>query len=371
MRPFLGERSPALLYILHSGNLYGTERMALATMAALDEYRHRVVFAPEPSGKESVADAAREAGLLALTFRSKWQLVVGLLRWFLRHRRVDVIGTGVSQGLICHALALVTGVGLRQLQVAHGGTEDANSYGRKRHLNRIPMRMIAVSEFVRAKLLEHGVRMDAISVIDNFVSDAQRHRGARRAAYDPALAGARAVDRARVKVAVVSRIDPIKRVDLLLAAVEAQGLLDFEFDVYGSGLDLERLRERARPLQNVRLHGFVADIDARLAASDCLLHLCAEEPFGLVILEAFLVGVVVIVPDAGGAGSLVEDGIDGLRFRAGDVLDLARVLRSFPTLPPARLQAMVDAGRRALDERFSEREGVHRYRQALASMGTT
>jgi glycosyltransferase involved in cell wall biosynthesis len=73
----------------------------------------------------------------------------------------------------------------------------------------------------------------------------------------------------------------------------------------------------------------------------------------------------VIVPDAGGAGSLVEDGVTGLRFRANDVDDLRRVLLKARRLSPEALQQMVDRASQVLRRRFSPAEGMKRYREAL------
>jgi len=102
-----------------------------------------------------------------------------------------------------------------------------------------------------------------------------------------------------------------------------------------------------------------------MAEADFLLHLCPEEPFGLVVLEAFRAGLVVVVPDAGGAGGLVEHGVNGLRFRAGDAADLCRVLLAARQLPAASMQRLADAGRAALEQRYCQREGVRGYRSAL------
>jgi glycosyltransferase involved in cell wall biosynthesis len=354
-----------MLYLLHSGNLYGTERMALATLLGLTEYERRVVFAPRPYGEGSVVEAAREAGLEAVTVESRWDLVKRLVPWFLRYRSIDVIGTGVAQSFVCYFLAKLFFVRLRQLQVTHGGTSDLHAYGRKRLLNRIPIGVVAVSDFVRDRLIEHGVRADAVHVVNNFLIDGQRPATLERGSYAGDGARARAVDPSRVKVAVVSRVDAIKRIDLLVEAVESGTLADFDFDVYGTGTDIDTLRARAASHANVRFHGFVADAQDRMAEADFLLHLCPEEPFGLVVLEAFRAGLVVVVPDAGGAGSLVDDRVNGLRFRAGDASDLRRVLLAARALPGPVLQRLADAGREALEQRYCQREGVRGYRSAL------
>ncbi len=356
---------PVLLYILHSGNLYGTERMALATLEGMRHYHRRVVVAPPPGSVGSVREAAMAAGHDSITFESRAGLLRALLPWFLRHRSIDVIGTGVVHSALCHALGRMCRVRVRQLHVAHGGTPA--SFDRKKELNRLPVTVVAVSDFVRSQLVERGVRPSAITVIENFLSADQVRQGVRRAPYDPGRPGARPIDPQRVRVAVVSRIDAIKKIDLLVQAVERDGLPRFHFDVFGTGTELEQLRARSAPLANIRFHGFVPDVKDRLAQADLLLHLCPDEPFGLAVLEAFLAEVVAIVPDAGGAGSLVEDSTTGLKFTADDIDDLCRVLRSAVDRGGAGLQRLADAAVAALEGRFGQATGVDRYRAALES----
>lgn len=358
----------ALVYILQSGNLYGTERMALATLQALDEYIVRVVIAPAPtkSGAGSVADTAKANGYKPIIFATKFDLLKALIPLFFQFRSVDIIGNGVSQGFTCYVLSKLLRVQMRQLHIVHGGTEDQHAYGTKFHLNRLPIRLIAVSNFVEAKLVRHGVRASSIDVIENFVSDAQFACARHRASYlncAPRLGGG-----SRVKVAIVSRIDPIKRIDLLIESLEQGGLESFEFDVYGTGIELQTLRARAAPLSNICFHGFVDDVQHRLTKADFLLHLCPDEPFGLAILEGFMAGVVAIVPAAGGAGGIVEDGITGFKFEPNSSVDLTRILFEATTSTPERLQGLADEASRRLHSRFSQRQGAVRYRASFASL---
>jgi glycosyltransferase involved in cell wall biosynthesis len=53
----------------------------------------------------------------------------------------------------------------------------------------------------------------------------------------------------------------------------------------------------------------------------------------LVIQEAFLHQRPVICSDIGGMAEKVDDGVDGLHFRAGDARSLARVLERAVTTP--------------------------------------
>lgn len=369
MKFFVRKKKPLLIYVLHSGNLYGTERMALTTIEGMDEYDARVVFAPPPSGNASVCIAAQEAGFETEVFRTRRDLSRHLIRWFLRYRSIDVIGTGAGQSLLCHLLARVLFVELRQLQVAHGGTDASHAYGRKRPLNRIPIKIIAVSEYVKEKLIEHGIRPSSIKVISNFLSDAQRRSLRWRAPYASDQGESLVIDPTHVKVAIVSRVDRIKRIDLLIDAIESQGLGEFQFDIYGTGEELDSLKLRSAALSNVHFHGFRSDIENVLPEADLLLHLCPEEPFGLVILEAFQARLLAVVPDAGGAGGLLEDGVSGFRFHSNDVADLIRVLKVAQNLPPVTHQRMVDAASTMVTGRFSQKEGLRLYREAMRSAG--
>lgn len=368
LKSLLGRRTEsALLYILQSGNLYGTERMALSTLQSLDEYRFRALFAPAPTGSSggSVAEAAKSCGFESLLFETRWGLIKALIPWFIRFGQIDVIGNGVAQSFICKALSIFMRVRIRQLHIVHGGTEDHHAYGSKFHLNRLSVRLIAVSDFVKTRLVHHGVRENAIDVIDNFVADSQVVQAVRRAPYLRQSPGA---DGALVNVAVVSRIDPIKRIELLIEAVERDGLGQFQFDIFGTGIELERLRTRSARLPNVRFHGYVVDVEQRLARADFLLHLCPNEPFGLAILEAFIAGVLAVVPSAGGAGGIVEDGITGFKFEPDDVEDLIRTLYRAAASDAQQLQVLADEAAHRLESRFSQREGAVRYRESFSRL---
>jgi len=73
----------------------------------------------------------------------------------------------------------------------------------------------------------------------------------------------------------------------------------------------------------------------------------------------------VLVPDTGGAGSLVRPDATGFRFRANDADDLAASLMRVAALSPAALDSVAAAARAELDGRFSERARLAQYRALL------
>jgi glycosyltransferase involved in cell wall biosynthesis len=327
-----------LIYILHSGQMFGTERMALATLQALRGQTRAVVLAPAGP----VHAAAQADGLRTRVLGGARSLITALWQELREDRHAAVLATGVGQSLVAAAMQRLLGARGPHLHVVHGGTDERLSYGRKRWLNPLPVTFVAVSEFVRERLVAHGVPAERIEVVHNFLHG-----------EPPARRGRFERDGVR-RVVMLSRLDRIKRVGLLFDALDkVPGLDALQFDLYGSGELQHELAERARAHPNVRLHGFQADAAAALAQADLLLHTCPEEPFGLVMLEAFAAGVPVLVPNAGGAAVIVQDGVNGFHFTANNAVALGQALQALQTLPAAQLQAMAEGGRAALTTRFS------------------
>ena len=345
-----------LVYALHSGNLYGTERMALATLQGLRDHFDPVLLAPPGP---ALAEAAR-LGIPGESFANPREFALRLRPWLARHRRLAFVATGVVHSLAFLALNVWYRRQSVHLHLVHGGTDERLSYGRKRLLNPTAVKLVAVSGFVRERLIANGAAPGKIWVIENFLTDERVRSAPRR---PPASAGVR-------NVVIVSRIDPIKRVDLLLDALDRHPELGaLSFRLLGSGWDLEKLRARAAERHpNVYFLGFTEAVAEELAAADLLLHLCPSEPFGLAILEAMAAGVPVLVPDSGGTALLVEEGVSGGRFRADDAEALAARLRELHDAPAEVLNRWVAGGDRALATRFSQTERLSDYERLLAEV---
>jgi glycosyltransferase involved in cell wall biosynthesis len=99
--------------------------------------------------------------------------------------------------------------------------------------------------------------------------------------------------------------------------------------------------------------GFVADVAPAMRALDIVVHASTQpEPFGLVIAEAMACGRAVIASAAGGAGELIEDGIDALAHRPGDAPALARLIEQLASDRAIR-QRLGQAAARASARRFT------------------
>jgi glycosyltransferase involved in cell wall biosynthesis len=350
------DQSEILLYVLHSGQLFGTERMAISTLKQLGQSFNSLLLAP-PGG--AVAYAQKNQ-IKSQSFSGHWQLIRQMLEAFSGQRRVTLVATGISHSLTGIILATLLGIELRHLHIVHGGTDERLSYGRKKWLRWFRLDFIAVSQFVRQRLIAHQVPATQITVIENFLTEQDMPR---RAGFTTAVANA----------IVVSRLDPIKRVGLLLDALQSErGLQQFKVDVYGSGWQEQELRKHAiQHRLNVRFAGFSSQIPGLLAEADLLIHTCPEEPFGLVILEAMTAGIPVLVPDSGGPSDFICDGENGFVYRANDAAHLAARLQEIKAMPAQRINLIVAAARLTLSQRFSATQRIEDYRRIFSKPSPT
>ena len=119
----------------------------------------------------------------------------------------------------------------------------------------------------------------------------------------------------------------------------------------GDGEERANLERRARELKwdSIRFIGFrnQSELPALYDLCDVFVLPSDHEPWGLVVNEAMNAGKPVIVSDRVGAGSdLIEDGINGFVYPAGDIAALANRLRRVIENPEHRA-AM---GARALEK---------------------
>lgn len=119
----------------------------------------------------------------------------------------------------------------------------------------------------------------------------------------------------------------------------------------GDGEERGSLERRARELKwdSIRFIGFrnQSELPALYDLCDVFVLPSDHEPWGLVVNEAMNAGKPVIVSDRVGAGSdLIEDGINGFVYPAGDIAALANRLRRVIENPEHRA-AM---GSRALEK---------------------
>ena len=212
-----------------------------------------------------------------------------------------------------------------------------------RRFGAAPHAYIACSRYVRDEHVTHGLPATRIAVVHNGIADPDPDGRRRAKARAP-----------RRKLTYVGSLLAAKGVRCLPSLAAA--LPDFEVHVIGTGPELPWLRTaRVRDrLGNLVLHGFV-DGAAKLELwADSLFTVVPSlwaEPFCLVGLESYALGVPVAASPAGGNRELIDDGRTGIIGDFSDTAAVASRIRALCDDEPAR-EALRRAARAAFEERF-------------------
>ena len=209
--------------------------------------------------------------------------------------------------------------------IASSERADAEASARHHHmcgLIRDVTRFLAPSRHMRDRFLRFGIAPDRI-VLSPYGFD---HRPFQRVVRS---------DSKRLRLGFLGSLMLSKAPHLLLEAFRRLPPGAASVDVYGADCAYHgdtSYRKKLEPLlkqEHVRVHGAIdhSQIPTALSQIDVLVvpSIWAENS-PLVIQEAFLAGVPVVASRIGGIPELVDDGINGLLFRAGDADDLGRTL---------------------------------------------
>jgi glycosyltransferase involved in cell wall biosynthesis len=285
----------------------------------------------------------------------------GLVRYIRRERIAVLHGTEKPRDAFV-GVVLARLAGARSVVHMHVGYDDWLTPRVKWALGRADA-IVAISRFVSESLVRAGYSADRIHTVHNSLDlsgggydrigppqDTRRELGI---ALDAPV------------ICIASRLFRWKGHHDL---VDAVGLLRNELpDVRllivgeddpranpGGGSYRDELAARVAELglgANVLFTGFRTDVARLMAAADIFCQPSAEEPFGMVYLEAMAVRRPVVGYASGGAPEVVSDGETGLLVPRGDVPALSRALLRL-LRDPALRRAMGEAGRRRVEEVF-------------------
>ncbi|MBV6632841.1 MAG: glycosyltransferase family 4 protein [Alphaproteobacteria bacterium] len=196
--------------------------------------------------------------------------------------------------------------------------------------------LIAPSEFLKQRFVDHGVHPDQIVVVRNGLStvDPGDHAKANKRSPDPS---------SPLNLAVLGNQSPMKGTLVALEAasiLKQRGFTDFHIHLYGSPA-LQSTDFKAQ------LDSAITDAGSTVTAHgsykpDNLPHLLSGidavimpsqwwENAPLVLEEAFAQDKPVICSDLGGMAERIQDGINGLHFTASDPMALANRIEQLAT----------------------------------------
>lgn len=357
---------PLVLHVIHRLATGGLENglVNLVNTMPRAAFRHAIACVEDVTDfRDRIADPDVEVVALERSRVGVWRLRRELYR-LCRRLAPAIVHTRNLSGLDAQLPARAAGV-RRIVHGEHGwDVGDVDGSARRPALLRrlhAPLvdRYITVSKDLERYLVQRiGIAPARIAQIYNGV-DTSRFAPA-TAATREALPAGFAPDGTLV-IGTVGRVQSVKDHATLLRAfaairTSAPGVAaNARLAVVGDGPLLPELRALAAALaidDATWLAGDRADVPALLRTFDVFALPSRNEGISNTILEAMATGVPIVASAVGGNVELVDDGVTGTLFPAGDVAALTRALERY--LADAALRA--DHGRRAravAETRFS------------------
>lgn len=315
-----------------------------------------------PEGSRSGEEAARR-GIEVVTLRTGGAgslRAVARVRRELRARRPDLVHlhTGRANwlgGLAAWSLALPALTTRRMDRPVKRDLRTRFMY------SRVVRRAVAISDAVRARLVEGGVPAAMIRVIPSAVDPEalypQLGRSATRA--QAALASDASL------LLVVAALYPRKGIDVLLDALARladEGLRPALW-IAGDGPVRAALEQQSRELglvHQVRFLGERGDVPDLLAACDVFILPSRSEGLGVAALEAMAAGRAIVASRVGGLAEAVSDEHTGLLVPPGDPDALASALTRLLRDPALRAR-LASAGPARVARNFGAEQLVAAY----------
>jgi glycosyltransferase involved in cell wall biosynthesis len=224
--------------------------------------------------------------------------------------------------------------GIVPLATAHGWTghsarERLLYYpAHKRLLARFPL-VLAVSSDIRNELLRHGADARRVRVLLNGIDPTEfRREPSRRAAVRAELC----LPAEAIVVGAVGRLEPQKRFDILIDAVQRvrreEPRLRLLIAGDGSRRDALQHEIRRQSLEDVvRLLGHTTDVVTLHHAFDIFAQSSDYEGTPNAVLEAMALETPIIATDVGGTAEICRPDVDGLIVAPRDGARLADAIR--------------------------------------------
>lgn len=375
--------SPQPLSVVHiaSGDLWAGAEVQLYTLLC----QLRTLEGVNPSAillnRGELQERLEHAGIAVTVLPESSMSPLALYRGIHGHlarQRPDLVHTHRIKENVLGGLAAWR-LGIPSLRTVHGASEHRPQGLRQLHKQvqyrldewvgkRLQYRLIAVTEELRGKLaltyppqklvtIENGLDINSV----------------RTAAQPPAPIREPAPD--AWHVGIVGRLEPVKRVDLLLdtAAALANDGQAWQFHILGDGGLRPRLEAQALGLNNVHFHGHRRDIPACLAALDALVMCSDHEGLPMTLLEALAVGIPVVAHDVGGLHLVLQGEAGGLLVGDHNPAGYAGALQSLRALSSEARQALVTRGQARLQQHYTAQANAQRvtdlYRACVGEAG--
>lgn len=330
-----------ILHVIDSGGLYGAEKVILTLGSECQKLGHEVfvgtIVSPKDHG-DPLGEAAAREGLKHVQFCMRDGFNVRGLREifaFAREHRIDIIH---SHGFKANILLAMAPAGLRVCPMVctlHGWTAAGKlskmsvyEWLEKRLVGRFDT-VIVVSEMIRDRLPPSRT---PVRLIRNGIPDLSDMTPRRHASAEDPSEGA-------LHILAAGRLSHEKGYDLLIRAVASlkERGVPVEVTIAGEGsrrADLEKQIADAGLNSQVRLPGYINEMDQLFAEADVFVLCSRTEGLPMVLLEAMGRGVPVIATSVGQVPEVLGHGECGRLVPPGNWEALADAIKSRADEPP-------------------------------------
>ncbi len=143
-----------------------------------------------------------------------------------------------------------------------------------------------------------------------------------------------------IKICFLGRLDPIKRIDLILKAVKILARPDVELLIVGDGpqrQELERLADHLNISEKVKFLGFREDFPGILKLCKISVLASDQEGWGIATTEALAAGLTVVATRIDALSEQIKEGRNGFLVNPNDPEALAQGLSAGLNLRPTSL----------------------------------
>ncbi|MCD4738727.1 MAG: glycosyltransferase [Anaerolineae bacterium] len=363
-----------LFHLITELDIGGAQKALLRLLTHLDRDRFSPTVICLYNGDKAVAQEIRALSIpvIDLGMTAKWRLdAFWRLYRLLRRERPTILHTWMFHANIPgRVLGRLTGIPIVISSERTMGQESRWRYRLNRLTDPLTDRVVCVSQLVADFVVaEVGIPRHKTIVIPNGI-DAQAFEHLptkQKARVDLGLP----LD--STLVGTVARLDPVKRLDVLLQATALMD--DVHTVIVGAGPEresLEALSERLGLADRVHFVGQQSNVPEWLAALDIFALTSDWEGMSNAILEAMAAGLPIVATAVGGTPEVVVDGVTGLLVPPRDPDALTQAITRLLRDPDLR-RKMGRAGRERVQQHFSVERMVQQtqslYEQLLAKKG--
>lgn len=303
---------PRVLQVVLSLNPGGTERLVLDLAERLHSDVPMMICCIDQVG--AWGEEARSKGIevVALERTPGFHPAIGraIARAAVRHGATIVHAHHYSP-FVYSCIAQLWRPGVKLVFTEHGRASDAPPSAKRRTVNlllgKLPHRVFAVSNELKAHLVAEGFARDTVDVIYNGINVGRLPDPALRKRIREDLS----LSEHDLLIGTIGRLDPVKDFETLIRAMaELPSSMRTALIIVGDGAERERLQQAAKSLPDqsrVRLLGHRDDARQWLAGCDVYVNSSISEGVSLTILEAMAASLPIIATRVGGTPEVVDE----------------------------------------------------------------